>query len=100
MRADLVGHLAAAPVFGRHEFTADARDDGLDLRVQVRDLLLARVGRDDVDQFVPSWSAHDSPSGRCGRPGCRRALTANRAVRHTATTLRLRSGGWQGADQL
>ena len=54
VRANLVGQLAAAPVLGLLELAADAGDDGLDLRVQVGDLLLGRVGRDDVDEFVLS----------------------------------------------
>ena len=52
--ADLVGELAPAPVLGLVERAVEALDDLLDLRVQLGDLLLGRVGRDDVDELVLS----------------------------------------------
>ena len=54
--ADFVGELAAAAEglgsFGFFERAAHAPDNLFDLRLQIGDLLLGRVGPDDVDQFV------------------------------------------------
>ena len=47
-----------------------ALDDLLDLRVQIGDLLVGGIWRDDVDELVLSGRAHESPSGLSG-PACR-----------------------------
>src|SRR6185436_9565233 len=65
---DLVGQPAAAPVLGLVERPLIALDDLLDLRVEIGNLLLRRVGRDDVDELVLSGRAHRSPSGLSGPP--------------------------------
>src|SRR5262245_20468114 len=61
--ADVVGEALAPPVFGLVERPVEALDDLLDLRVQIGNLLLARLGRDDVDELVLSCCAHGSPYG-------------------------------------
>jgi hypothetical protein len=63
---DVVGEPLPAPVLGLVERAAEALDDLIDLRVQIGNLLLGGVRRDDVDEFVLSCSAHVSPYGLCG----------------------------------
>ena len=62
---DFVGELAAAAErrlrLALLEGAAHAGDNLFDLRVQVGDLLLGRVGSDDVDQFVRAF--HCAPCG-------------------------------------
>src|SRR6185503_12858602 len=65
VRSDLVGELAPAPVVGLLDGSAKALGDLLDLRVQVGDLGVGRLGRHDVDEFVLPF--HVSPSGLSGR---------------------------------
>src|SRR5688572_12470604 len=54
VRTDLVGKLPLAPVLGLVERARKPAGDFLDLRVQVRDLLVCRVGCHDVDELVLS----------------------------------------------
>ena len=54
--ADLVGELAAAPVLGLVDGAVETLDDLLDLRVQLGDLLVRRLRRQDVDELVLSVS--------------------------------------------
>jgi hypothetical protein len=64
VRANLVGQLAASPVVGLVQRPRIAADDFLDLGVEVCDLLLGRVGRNDVDELVLPGLTHVlSPSG-------------------------------------
>jgi len=60
---DLVGQLAPAPRLGLLDRAVVPRDDRLDLVVQRGHLLVARVRRDHVHEFVLAC-AHDAPSGR------------------------------------
>ena len=66
--ADAVRQLAAAPVLGPDHLALQAGDDGLDLRVQVGDVLIGRVWRHDIDEFVLSGLTHAAPSGHAGHP--------------------------------
>ena len=61
--ADLVGQLAAAPVLGLLDGAVEPADDALHLLVQLGDLLVGRLGRDDVDELVRART-HVAPSGR------------------------------------
>jgi hypothetical protein len=60
---DVVGEALAPPVLSLVQRPVVALDDLLDLRVQIGNLLLAGLGRDDVDELVLSCCAHVSPYG-------------------------------------
>ena len=68
MVADLVGQLAAAPIFGLVERAVEALNDLLDLRMEIGNLLVGGLRRDDVDELVLSVRAHVSPYGLSGPP--------------------------------
>jgi hypothetical protein len=68
---DVVGEALSAPVLGLVERAVESLDDLLDLRVQIGNLLFARLRSDNVDELVLSRGAHVSPYGLYGPPPLR-----------------------------